>query len=122
MFNNQKCVAQITELSKRGEQTGIVSLVQPDGGFVKNIHDASKPAADLSCEADALTFAAREGVRFAVESEVVQADAVKEAQTILYFLDDFCSDEHASFVKWLKDVLVGFGGSVSFGIPSAHQA
>ena len=122
VFDYQQCIAQIAEFSKGCEQSCIIPLVQTNRWLVKNIHDARESTADLGCKSDALTFAPGKCVCFPVKGKIVQADAVKETQTILNFLDDFRSNEHASFVKWLKDVLVGIGWAVSFRVPSTYQA
>ncbi len=43
---------------KRLQQAVVVALVQADGGFVEDVHDAGQPRADLRGQPDALRFAA----------------------------------------------------------------
>ena len=54
-------VAQITQVGEGGQQAVIVPLVEPDGGFVENVHDAYQSGADLARQADPLAFAAGQG-------------------------------------------------------------
>jgi len=43
---------------ERGEEAGVVALVQADRGLVEDVHDAGESRADLAREADALRLAA----------------------------------------------------------------
>ena len=121
MFNHEQGVTQITEFSQGGKEAVVVALVQADGWFVEHVHDAGQAASNLRGQTDSLTFTAREGVCFPVQGEVVQPDAVEEAESPFDFLDDFRADEHASLIKGFEKVLKRFRWAVAFGIPRTNQ-
>ena len=56
--------------------------------FVQHVHHAGEAGADLAGEADALGFAARQGVGGAVERQVVEADVDQELQPAGDLADD----------------------------------
>ena len=58
MFDDDDRVAEIAQPLQRDEQAVVVALVQADRGFVEDVEDAGKAAADLAGEADSLGFAA----------------------------------------------------------------
>src|SRR6185437_5676490 len=74
------------------EQAPVIALMQSDRGLIQDVHDAGESGADLAGEADALRFAPGEGLRAAIQCQVVEADVHQEAQTVGDVLDDFGCD------------------------------
>ena len=58
MFDDEHCVANISQVPKRRNEPGVVSVVQPNGWFVEHITHAYEAGAHLCCESNALRFAA----------------------------------------------------------------
>ena len=65
---------------------------QPQVGFVQHVHHPDQAGADLRGQADALRFAAGQGVGLAFEGEVVEPDIDQEAEPLADFLDDLGRD------------------------------
>ena len=122
VLHDEKGVAQIAQFSQRLQQTVVVPLVQSDGGFVEHVHHPGQPAPDLRCKTNALALASRKRVRLSVEGQVVQTDAIEEAQSPFDFPDDFVADEHASLVKGFQHVMEGFRRAIAVGGPGANQS
>ena len=118
VFDDDDGVAEVAQAQEAFEQAGVVALVQADGGFVKDVHDADQSRADLRGEADALCFAAGEGFGAAGEGEVVEADVVEESQAVADFFEDFGSDcpARAAEIEVVRPALcVGDGPAVDVG-------
>ena len=81
-------VAEVAQAGQGAEQAFVVALVQADGRLVEHVHHADQAGADLRGQADALRFAAGQGVGLALQGQVVQADIDQEAQAFADFLDD----------------------------------
>ena len=47
VFDDDDGVAEVAQAQEAFEQAGVVALVQADGGFVKDVHDADQSRADL---------------------------------------------------------------------------
>ena len=67
------------------EQVAVVAFVQSDGRLVEHVEDAAEAGAELGGETDALGFAAGEGGRGTVEGEVIEPDALHEAEALADF-------------------------------------
>ena len=80
MLDDDERVAQVAQLTQRGQQLFIVALVQTDGRLVENIQHTHERRADLRGEPDALALAAGQRGRRARERQVLQADALQEMQ------------------------------------------
>ena len=65
MLDHQHTVANVAQMFQGVDQSVVVALVQTDAGLVQHIHDACQARADLRGQANALRFAARQGVRAA---------------------------------------------------------
>src|SRR5690606_39781307 len=74
------------------EEPVVVTLMQPDGRLIEDVHDSDQSGADLAREADALRFAARERLGAAIERQIVEAHVAQEFQAIADLLDDFLRD------------------------------
>ena len=81
-------VARVAQRGQRAEQACIVALMQTDGGFIQDVHDAGEARAHLARQADALGLPAREGLGAAVQGQVVQPHILEEAQTIADILEN----------------------------------
>ena len=66
-----------------------ITLMQADGGFVKNVHDAYQPGADLACQANTLRFTPGEGIGTSFKREVFQPDVHQELKALPHFLQNF---------------------------------
>ncbi len=82
VFDHDHRVAEVAQARERGQQAVVVALVQADRGLVEHVHHPGQTRADLARQADALRFAAREGVGGAVEREVVEAHVDQEAEAV----------------------------------------
>src|SRR5690554_2926068 len=80
VLDDDERVAQVAQRQERPEQALVVARVEPDRRLVENVEHAREAAADLGGEPDALRLAAGEGVRGAVEGEVVETDVLEEAK------------------------------------------
>ena len=67
--------------------------------LVKDIEDTLETRADLSCEADALSFAAGKGVCGAAELKVAEANVLHELDAFADFFQDWVSDKMFGFGK-----------------------
>ncbi|MDT4798782.1 hypothetical protein FQZ97_314200 [compost metagenome] len=85
-------VAQVAQVGKGRQQAFVVALVEADGGLVEDVHDPHKAGADLAGQANALGFAAREGVRAAIQGQVIEAYIDQELQAFADFLEDLLGD------------------------------
>ena len=54
VFHHQNGVAQIPQIAQGFQQTVIIPLMQPNGGFIQNIQNPAQPASDLGCQANPL--------------------------------------------------------------------
>ena len=80
VFDHEHGVADVGEMTKGGDQTIIVTLVQADRWLVEDVTDADQSGSDLGGEADSLGLAAREGSAASVEREVIEPDRTEKAQ------------------------------------------
>src|SRR5205085_155211 len=83
VFDNEHRVAEIAKRVQRFEQPLVVTGMQADARFVKNINDAAKLRSDLRSEPDALPFAARKRLRRTAERQVPKSDCVQKPQSVL---------------------------------------
>ena len=61
VFYDYYRVARVAQTFQRSNQAHVVALMQSDGGFVQNVEHVDELRTNLSGEANALTFAARQG-------------------------------------------------------------
>ena len=86
-------VALVAEGGEGFEEGGVVAGVEADGGFVEDVEDSAEVGSELGGEADALGFAAGEGVAGAVQVEVAEADFLEKRQPLGDLRDDVAGDE-----------------------------
>ena len=91
-------------------QAIVIARMQADRRFVEDVKHADEPAADLSGQANALRFAARERRRGAVERQVIEADVRQEAEPAANFFEHLGRDRlpHRVEVE-LLEVVDGVG-------------
>ena len=95
VFDHEHGVADVGEMTKGGDQTVVVALVQADGWFVEDVTDADQSGSDLRGEADSLGLAARERSAASVEREVIEPDRSEKAQPRTNFAEDWRRDRLA---------------------------
>lgn len=78
MFHDDEGVTQVTEALQGLDEFFVISLVETDRGFIKDVEDTHEIGADLCRETYALGFPTGQGPRVAGECQVVQADVVQE--------------------------------------------
>ena len=67
-------VSDVAEIFEGGEELGVVALMQPDAGLIKDVDDADEAASELGGEADALGFAAGERACRPRQRQIIQTD------------------------------------------------
>ena len=120
VLHDQHRVAQILQMGEGAQQPGVVPLVQADGGFVQDVHHAHQAGADLAGQPYPLRFAAGQGVRAAVQGQVVQAHIHQKLQPRLNLLENFYGDGAAppgqlQLAEILQGVLDGAAGDLGQG-------
>ena len=73
--------------------------MKADGGLVEDVEDAAEVRAKLGGEADALRFAAAQGLGGAIQGEVIEADAGHEFQALADLREDIGGDDAVRFFK-----------------------
>ena len=71
-------VSHVAEPLQRGDQSRVVSLVQPNGRLIENIEYPHQLRADLRCETDALSLSSGESTGSTIDSEIVESDVHEE--------------------------------------------
>ena len=87
-------VAEIAQALQGFQKPGIVALVQPDRGLVKDVEHAGQPGADLRGKANALALAAGQRATGSRQSQIFQPDIDQKLQP----LADFLEHAHGDFV------------------------
>ena len=80
VLDDEDGVAKVAQPRERGDQLGVVALVEPDRRLVEDVQDAHQGRADLGRQADPLRLAAGQRHARPVERQVVQADVDEEAE------------------------------------------
>jgi hypothetical protein len=107
VFDHEDGVSDSGQSAKYSEQSLVVTVVQANGGFIKNITDSYQTAADLGGQANALCFTSGECAASAVECKVSKADIDHKPQTAFYLFYYLLSDDGFFCVKLklLKELL-----------------
>ncbi len=92
MLHDNHRVTDITQVPKGVQQPIVVALMQANRRFVEDIHDAHQTRADLASKANTLGFTARQGIRAAIQRQIVQANVDQELQAFADLLEDFVGD------------------------------
>ena len=80
VLDHDERVAQVAQPHERGDELGVVLLVEPDGRLVEDVQHAHEARADLGRQPDALRLAARQRGARPVERQVVEPDVDQEAE------------------------------------------
>ena len=80
VLDDDQGVPQVAQVLEGADQAVVVLGVQPDGRLVEHVQHAGQAAADLRGQPDTLRLAARQGVRGAVQAQVIQAHVHQEFQ------------------------------------------
>ena len=78
MFDDEDGISQVAEAANDAQHFVVVARMNADSGLVHDVKYAREVAAELACQAHALSFAAGESWAWAVECEVVEADVDEE--------------------------------------------
>ena len=89
VLDDKEGIAQVAEAFQGGQQAFVVSGVQPDGGFVKDVENTAQAAAHLGRQTDSLHFAARQGRSGPAQREVVEPHVDEESNAVLDFPNQF---------------------------------
>ena len=103
MLNDEHGVAEIAQALERGEQTVVVTLMQPDARFIQHIEHANQRSTNLGGQADALRFTTAERTALAVQRQVAQTDVAQEPEPRTDFLHDFAGDFLLEFGELERD-------------------
>src|SRR5690606_11738777 len=79
-------IAQVTQVGEGAQQAFVVTLMQANGRFVEDVHDADQAGADLAGQANALGFATGQRVGAAFQCQVIKADVDQKLQAFANFL------------------------------------
>ncbi len=80
MLDDDDGIAHIAQVFERMDQFIVVARVQADGGFVKNIGDADKSAANLRGKPYSLRFSTGKGRGGSIKGKIMQADFEREIE------------------------------------------
>ncbi len=72
-------------MKTRFRQPIIVTLMQTNRRFVKNIHHAGQTGADLGSQSNALRLTPRKGLGCPIKRQVIESDVIQKAQSRDYF-------------------------------------
>ena len=75
-------------MQQRAQESLVIALVQADGWFVKDVHDADETGADLTCQPDALCFAPGKRFSTAIDRKIIEADVAQKSKPFADLLDD----------------------------------
>ena len=103
VFDHDDGIAQVAQAAQRRNQALVVALVQADRGLVEYVEHAHQPGAYLRGQAYALSLAAGQRGRGAVQGQVVQPDVDHELEA----RDDFLHDGRAHKPLALVEVEAG---------------
>ena len=80
VFHNHQSVAEITKALEGGQQPVIVTLMETNTRFIEHVQNTGESSADLRGQTNALRFATREGHRWPIKAQVIQADIKEKPQ------------------------------------------
>ena len=92
VFHHNDRVANVAQFLERLDEALVIALMQADAGLVQNIQNTCQLRADLCGQSDALRFAARQGSRWTIHIEIVDADVEEEMHALVDFTQDFLGD------------------------------
>ncbi len=99
VLDDDQRVAQVAQTGQRGDQLGVVALVQADRRLVEDVQHAHEARPDLRRQPDALRLATRERLAGPIERQVVEADVHQEAQPRADLLEHLARDRGLPLVS-----------------------
>ena len=99
VLDHDQGVAFRLELGQRIEQDAVVAWMQPDGGLIEDVGNATQVGTELRGEPDALRFAPGERRRGAVEREIRQPNLAQKGETARDFGHDIARDFRLAALK-----------------------
>ena len=87
VLNDENGIAKITEAFERTQKALIVTRVQADAGFVKNVENAAKTRSNLRGKSNTLGFSSGERGGRAVEAEIAEAYGEKKFHALCDFFE-----------------------------------
>ncbi len=92
VLDNEHAVAHVGQAPQRADEFLVVSRMQSDRRFVKNITDPDQAAADLRCQPDPLRLAAGKRRARPIQGQVPEPDIDQEAKALLDLLENLLGD------------------------------
>ncbi len=80
MFDHNDCIATVAQLLQRTYQPHVITLVQPDRGFIKYIQHIDKLRSYLCGQTYALAFTTAQRCRRTRKAQIIQAYVSQELQ------------------------------------------
>ena len=102
VLDHEHGVAQVAQPRERGDELGVVALVQPDRRLVQDVEHAHQARPDLGRQPDALGLAAGERLARPIERQVVQPDVEQEAEPGRDLLEDLAGDRLLALGQLLR--------------------
>src|SRR5689334_17521135 len=106
VFDDEHRVAKIAQRRQSLQQLLIVARMQPDRRFVEHVQHSSQLRTDLRREPDALSLAAGQRRRSAIECYVTQAHRLQKTQAVYDLAQDWTSN--LLFARVQRDLLERF--------------
>ncbi len=103
VLHNQNGVAQVAQPHERFNQPVVVALMQTDGWLIEHIENAAQARSNLRSQADALSFAAGERCRIAIEREIGEAHRAEEFEPLDHFAPDSLGHQRFAFSEFQID-------------------
>ena len=92
VFDDNDGIPDVAEPLKRGQQAGVVALVQANRWLVEDVDYPDQPRANLRGKPNALSLAATESAAFAVERKVAKANVIQKTQAFLNLFQHFTAN------------------------------
>ena len=99
VLDDEDRVAEVAQPGQRGDELGVVALVEPDRWLVEDVQDAHQRRPDLGREPDALGLAARQRHARPVERQVVEPDVDEEAEPGDDLLEELVGDRPLALAR-----------------------
>tara|TARA_B100001109_G_scaffold237843_1_gene219215 strand:+ start:797 stop:1318 length:522 start_codon:yes stop_codon:yes gene_type:complete len=99
VFNYEEGIALGSQGLKRIEEFLVVTGMEADRGFIKNVEDSPKVRAQLGGKANTLSLTPRKSSSRSIKLEITQTDLFEETQALGYFRNNIASDSTSSACK-----------------------
>ena len=99
VLDDEDRVAEVAQPGQRGDELGVVALVQPDRRLVEDVQDAHQGRPDLGGQPDPLGLAARQRDARPVQGQVVEPDVDEEPEPRDDLLEQLVGDRPLALVE-----------------------